>query len=76
MSQFVVVSIASNGVVHAWGPYETRREAINAKGRMKTQYKKDYPVAWYPEYHVPGAIKYSVCQVLRHTVDKREEARR
>lgn len=30
---FVVVSVADNGVVHAWGPFGTRREAMNARSR-------------------------------------------
>ncbi len=69
--QFVVVSVASNGVVHAWGPYDSRREATNAKNRMKTQVKKDWPIEYYPQYHLPGAIKYSVCEIITHRAEKR-----
>lgn len=61
--QYVVVTIANNGVVHTWGPYDSRREANNAKARMKNRLKRDFPIDWYPEYHEPGAIRYSVCQL-------------
>lgn len=65
--QFVVVTVANNGVVHAWGLYSSRREANNAKARMKTKLKRDWPIEYYPEYHEPGAIKYHVCQVSDKT---------
>ena len=60
---FVVVSIADNGVVHAWGdgsvldngrPYATRREAVNSAARARRHAE---------HMHGPGRVKFHVCPV-------------
>lgn len=64
---FVVVSVADNGVVHAWGdgtvpepgrPYSSRREAINARARARREFDRRVREG------EPGSVTLHVCKVL------------
>lgn len=68
---FVVVTVASNGVVHAWGrgklglgedggePFETRDEAISLAGKWKRADDRD------PDQPEDGiTVSHHVCKIL------------
>lgn len=66
---FVVVSIADNGVVHAWGdgtvlepgrPYGSRREAMNARDRARREFDRRQRSGEIEA----GSITLHVCKVL------------
>lgn len=71
--QFVVVTVASNGVVHAWGrgsidpnadpavPFETRNQASSVAARFRREEKRRQEDPWERER---GTVKVSVCQIL------------
>lgn len=70
--QFVVVTVASNGAVHAWGrgtsepgaeavPFETRNQASSVAQRFRREEKRRQDDRWERER---GTVKVSVCQIL------------
>lgn len=66
MEQFVVVTVADNGVVHAWGknrdkPYESRSQAASAIKKHKRKRPED----------VKG-VQFKVCRIMG-AIDKDEE---
>lgn len=71
--KFVIVTIASNGVVHAWGegpviggtvtPFGTRVRANAAARRMRRAEKKRLQDPFERER---GTVKMHVCAILGH----------
>ena len=52
---FVVVTIAENGVIHAWGPYDTPHDARKQVNRFRSDDRR---------YQREGDVRYAVCKLL------------